>query len=54
MMRFGVGAHVMHGGHGSGGKATGEETSYVDPVCGMINYHWLFKSPITALQIDGP
>lgn len=53
MMRFGCGAQVMHGGHGSGGKAAGEETNHVDPVCDLINYHWLSTSPITALQTDG-
>ena len=46
-------ACFIHGGHGCAGKATGEETSYVDSVCGKIHYHWLFKSPITALQTDG-
>ncbi len=37
MMRFGCGAHVMHGGHGHGhsGKADGEDTDHVDPICGM-------------------
>ena len=35
MMRFGCGAHVMHGGHGHGGTADTTETDHVDPVCGM-------------------
>ncbi len=33
MMRYGCGAHVMHGGHG--GKAGVGGTNHVDPVCGM-------------------
>lgn len=32
MMRFGCGAHIMHGGHG--GHAHGESAGK-DPVCGM-------------------
>ncbi|MEA3274084.1 MAG: YHS domain-containing protein [Pseudomonadota bacterium] len=36
MMRYGCGAHVMHGGPGHGGKADVEETDHVDPVCGML------------------
>lgn len=40
MMRFGCGAHLMHGGHGHGnhghdGKAGAGEPDHVDPVCGM-------------------
>lgn len=30
MMRFGCGAHMMHGHHGSKGT-----TNHIDPVCGM-------------------
>jgi YHS domain-containing protein len=32
MMRFGCGAHMMHGGHGKHSHGTG---SGKDPVCGM-------------------
>lgn len=37
MMRFGCGAHVMHGGHGheQGGKTNAQDTDHMDPVCGM-------------------
>ena len=35
MMRFGCGAHVMHGGHGHGNKTDAKDTDHVDPVCGM-------------------
>ena len=37
MMRFGCGAHVMHGGHGHGHgtKTDAVGTDHVDPVCGM-------------------
>ena len=39
MMRFGCGAHVMHGSHGHshdpGGKANAQEPDRRDPVCGM-------------------
>jgi YHS domain-containing protein len=39
MMRFGCGAHVMHGGHGHNqdpsGKAKAQELDHLDPVCGM-------------------
>ena len=39
MMRFGCGAHIMHGGHGShGGHQDGDSPaggSSRDPVCGM-------------------
>ena len=38
MMRFGCGAHIMHGGHGSHGERTGGAGSQApgkDPVCGM-------------------
>lgn len=35
MMRFGCGAHMVHGGHGkSGGRHTGDVT-HIDPVCGI-------------------
>ena len=29
MMRFGCGAHMVHGGHG------GSDAKHIDPVCGM-------------------
>jgi len=32
MMRFGCGAHMVHGGHGSHGSG---KVAHVDPVCGM-------------------
>ena len=32
MMRFGCGAHMVHGGHGRHDTASGNDT---DPVCGM-------------------
>jgi YHS domain-containing protein len=35
MMRFGCGAHVMHGGHGHSDKPQPDETDHVEPVCGM-------------------
>ena len=38
MMRFGCGAHIMHGGHPSDGAHEGRSGSKVpgrDPVCGM-------------------
>ncbi len=41
MMRFGCGAHMVHGGHGKKGhegrQEHGDEAgpSHVDPVCGM-------------------
>ncbi len=35
MMRYGCGAHVVHGGHGQGGNAGPGESDHVDPVCGM-------------------
>ncbi len=38
MMRFGCGAHIMHGGHGSHGHGPGGTNSLgpgKDPVCGM-------------------
>ena len=35
MMRFGCGAHVMHGGHDHAGKADAQDTDHLDPVCGM-------------------
>lgn len=35
MMRFGCGAHMMHGGH-AGHKDHADDTpSHIDPVCGM-------------------
>lgn len=39
MMRFGCGAHVMHGGHGHNhvpnDKADAQDPDHRDPVCGM-------------------
>ncbi len=38
MMRFGCGAHIMHGGHGAHGAGAGRAGSQApgkDPVCGM-------------------
>lgn len=37
MMRFGCGAHMMHGGHGSHGqnKQDKNQKKHTDPVCGM-------------------
>jgi len=36
MMRFGCGAHMVHGGHGGhGNHGSGKET-HTDPVCGMV------------------
>ncbi len=32
MMRFGCGAHMVHGGHGGHG---GSDAKHIDPVCGM-------------------
>ena len=46
-------ACFIHGGDSSGGKAAGAETSRLDPVCGLINYHWLYRSLGTVLQTDG-
>ena len=35
MMRFGCGAHMIHGSHGSKGNGDSEQGSEKDPVCGM-------------------
>ena len=35
MMRFGCGAHMVHGKHEHGGKEGSDDQSHVDPVCGM-------------------
>lgn len=38
MMRFGCGAHMVHGGHGKHGEHSGHDgtdVKHVDPVCGM-------------------
>jgi len=35
MMRFGCGAHMVHGGHGGHGWHTTAEGDNADPVCGM-------------------
>lgn len=34
MMRFGCGAHMVHG-HGGHGSHGGDGVKYIDPVCGM-------------------
>ncbi len=35
MMRYGCGAHITHGGHGSHGDPAGTQAGGKDPVCGM-------------------
>lgn len=35
MMRFGCGAHMLHGGHGKHGHIDGTHVKHIDPVCGM-------------------
>ena len=35
MMRFGCGAHMLHGGHGKHGRDQAGEVKHIDPVCGM-------------------
>jgi len=35
MMRFGCGAHMVHGGHGGHGSHTTSGGDNTDPVCGM-------------------
>ncbi len=35
MMRYGCGAHIMHGGHGSHGDHGDAQAGGKDPVCGM-------------------
>lgn len=35
MMRFGCGAHMVHGGHGRHGEHAGDDAKHVDPVCGV-------------------
>ena len=35
MMRYGCGAHMVHGHHHRGHQGTGFEKSSKDPVCGM-------------------
>lgn len=35
MMRFGCGAHMVHGGHGGSVEATSKDADLKDPVCGM-------------------
>jgi YHS domain-containing protein len=35
MMRFGCGAHMVHGSHGSHGNEDRKQGSEKDPVCGM-------------------
>ncbi len=34
MMRFGCGAHMVHGGHGSHSEHKSDKPSHTDPVCG--------------------
>lgn len=36
MMRYGCGAHVIHGGHGQAGKSDVGKTNHIDPVCSMV------------------
>ena len=35
MMRFGCGAHMVHGNHGHGGHTSDAKSSHLDIVCGM-------------------
>jgi len=35
MMRFGCGAHMVHGGHGKHVDGNGTDVKHIDPVCGM-------------------
>jgi YHS domain-containing protein len=35
MMRFGCGAHMVHGKHGRNGEQSGTDVKHIDPVCGM-------------------
>ena len=48
MMRYGCGAHMVHGGHGGhSSHGTGNEAKHIDPVCGMDvdmsqGYGWFF------------
>ena len=35
MMRYGCGAHMLHGGHGKHGHHDGSDVKHIDPVCGM-------------------
>ena len=35
MMRFGCGAHMVHGSHGKHGHNDGTDVKHIDPVCGM-------------------
>jgi len=35
MMRFGCGAHMVHGKHNHGKKDEDDKQAHVDPVCGM-------------------
>ena len=34
MMRYGCGAHIVHGKHGRNGRNKSPEVNHVDPVCG--------------------
>jgi YHS domain-containing protein len=34
MMRFGCGAHMLHGHHGGHGSEHSNESKHIDPVCG--------------------
>lgn len=35
VMRFGCGAHMIHGGHGHQGHGNDKADKLIDPVCGM-------------------
>jgi YHS domain-containing protein len=35
LMRFGCGAHMVHGGHGAHSKHKNQKPDHIDPVCGM-------------------
>jgi len=35
MMRFGCGAHMVHGRHGHHGRGSETAVKHIDPVCGM-------------------
>lgn len=35
MMRFGCGAHMVHGKHGKNDSSEDSNTKHIDPVCGM-------------------
>jgi len=35
MMRFGCGAHMVHGRHNNYGEHGGSDVKHIDPVCGL-------------------